>query len=99
MLVKRVTTATVGAVVGLVPWALLLVFIIGNSTTVQGATDLGNVAHLSVVGLLPLALTFGMFAWVPNFRSMGRGWSGVLLSWAVALAVLVLVAWSLGPFI
>lgn len=99
LLVKRLTMATVYVVVGLVPWALLLWYVVANSTTIQGTTDWGNVARVSVMGLLPLALTLGISMWMHNFGSMWRGWSGVLLSWAVAVAALVLVAWSLGPFI
>ena len=99
MPVKRVTMATVRGVVGLVPWALLFVFIAGNSTIQGEATDWRDVARVSMIGLLPLALTLGLSVRLPSLRSMWQGWSGVSMSWAVALVAFFVAAWSLGPFI
>ncbi len=97
--VRHVTLATVRGVVGLVPWALLLVFIVGNSTIQGEATDWADVTRVSMTGLLPLAVALGLTLCVPGLRAAWRGWSGVLMSWAVALVALVVAAWALGPFI
>lgn len=95
---RQVTLATVRGVVGSIPWALLLAFIIANSTIQDGSTDWSNVVRVSVIGLLPFALALGLSLWLPDLRSLRQGWAGVLVSWAVAFCSLVAVAWALGPF-
>lgn len=99
MPVKHVTMATVRGVVVLVPWALLFVFTVGNSTLQGRTTDWGAVARVSMIGLLPLWLALALSMWLPGLRSIWRGWSGALTSWAVALVGFIVVAWWLGPFI
>ena len=99
MPLQRLSAAALCGLVASIPWALLFGFIVANSTTVSRSTDWGDVVFVSIWALVPLILAAGFSALQPSFRSLWRGWTGVLLSWAVAFFAFFPVGWALGPFI
>jgi hypothetical protein len=96
--VNRASGVTVRALVALIPWALLFAFIVANSTVVGEPTDWAEVTTVSIFGLIPMIVVVGFTVWQSGPRSLWRGWTGVLMSWAAAFCGLLAAAWALGPF-
>jgi hypothetical protein len=99
MPLRRASIAALRGIVALIPWALLFAYIVANSTIVGESTNWGKVARVSIFGLAPLVLAAGLTAWQPSLRTLWQGWTGVLVSWAVAFCAFFPVGFALGPFI
>lgn len=97
---RQVPVTALRGLVGLLPWALLLAYIVANSTPKGGSTNWGDVVRVSTLGLAAaLVLVAGLAAWQPFFRAFWRGWTGVCVLWAVAFCAFFAVGLALGPFV